>query len=79
MGSLIAVSIAKRHPQLIQRLVFCSMPIYLREESSSTYSKSDQYINNTYFRTYEAIRKRPSFTLKSAERVTKLMNDNTSF
>lgn len=82
MGSLVAVAIAKRHPKLVKHLVLCSMPVYLNEitkDSVHSYTKRDRYINNTYFRIYEAIRLRPNFTLKNAERIKKIVGDNTSF
>lgn len=82
MGSLIATSLASRHPELVNNLVLCSMPIYVSEDSShslETYKKTDAVVNNAYFKAYQAFAERPDFTLKGAEKIAKLAGNDTSF
>lgn len=82
MGSLIAVAVAKKSPNLIERLILCSPPIYLSDDMQKLYEdnrSSDRYINNVYFKIYEAIRNSPEFTLKSAQRIMSYAADATSF
>lgn len=82
MGSLIAVSLAKHHPKTVKSLILCSMPIYINEQqkgSIDSYSKADSYLNSLYFRAYNAIRQRPDFTIKNAERIKKVSGGDTSF
>ena len=82
MGSLIAVAVAKQYPKLVSRLVLCSTPIYLSGDMQKVYEanrSSDRYINNVYFKIYDAIRNSPEFTLKSAERIMRFAADATSF
>lgn len=79
MGSLVAVELAKQHPKLVKHLVLCSMPLYSTDRTETLNSKASAYVSSSYFKIYEAIRQRPQFTLKNAERLTALAGDTTSF
>lgn len=82
MGSLIAVRLATKHPELVKSLILCSMPLYINNElaeSLEAYKKSDKYINNAYFNIYKNITARPERTLKGAEHILKLAGSETSF
>lgn len=82
MGSLIAVSLANRHPKLVKRLVLCSMPLYMNNDLDSSvveYKKTDRALNNAYFNVYQAITERPDLTLKGARQIVKLAGNETSF
>ena len=82
MGSLIAARLAKKHPELVNSLVLCSMPLYINDQlakSLDTYSKTDKFKNNAYFNIYQAIAARPDETLKNASRVVKITGKDTSF
>lgn len=82
MGSLVAARLATKHPELVNSLVLCSMPLYINDDlakSLETYKKSDKYKNNAYFNIYQAISARPESTIKNAKRVTKIAGKDTSF
>lgn len=82
MGSLIAARLATTHPELVNSLVLCSMPLYINDDLAKnleTYSKTDKYKNNTYFNIYQKVAAKPDLVIKNAERVTKFASKETSF
>ena len=82
MGSLIAARLAKKHPELVDSLVLCSMPLYINDQlakSLDTYSKTDKYKNNAYFNIYQKIISQPEFTLKHVKTVERIAGKDSSF
>lgn len=82
MGSLIAVSLAARHPKLVKSLVLCSMPVYQNSEFDSTidaYKKTGRNISNAYFNVYEGLINRKDLTLDAAKKIVKVAGNETSF
>ncbi|MFO0882265.1 MAG: alpha/beta hydrolase [Candidatus Saccharimonadales bacterium] len=82
MGSLIAARIASLHTELVKHLILCSMPLYQNgdiDDSINAYKKTGRQISNAYFKVYQALAKRPDFTLKGAKEVMKMGGDDTSF
>lgn len=82
MGSLIAARLATKHPELVDSLVLCSMPLYINDELAKnleSYSKTDKYKNGAYFNIYQKIIAQPERTLKNAKRVIKFAGKDTSF
>lgn len=81
MGSLVAVEIATRHSKLISRLILCSTPLYMKEELAinSPYTPADKRINNAYFKTYQALLRKPELLLKGAAQLIRIAGNDTSF
>jgi len=82
MGSLIAVELAKRHPELVKQLILCSMPLYVNDDIASAtdaYKKTGRATSNAYFSVYQALVERPDLTLKNAQRVMQIAGAETSF
>lgn len=82
MGSLVAARLAKKHPELVGRLVLCSMPLYINDhlaKSLEVYSKTDKYKNSAYFNIYQKLIAQPEFTLKHAKTVERIAGRDSSF
>lgn len=82
MGSLIAIDIAKKKPELVNNLVLCAAPIYDAGEINKTiedYKKTGRYVTNTLFNIYERLVLDEELTLKGAQKIMKIAPKYNSF
>lgn len=82
MGGLIAVEVAKTHPELVRSLVLISVPIYNPEDiitATSRYATTRRSLSNGLFIAYDQIIQKQNITLKAAQALMKLSPAGTSF
>ncbi len=48
LGSLVAIEIAKRYPQLVDSMILCSPPLYDTSDTKTTWPRSDKMLRDLY-------------------------------
>ncbi len=81
MGSLITVELMKRYPELIERAVLVSLPLYPSEKDlvDTSFGKPEEKMHDLYFRIYNKFADDEDGTLKLTKQFRGLTNKYGTF
>lgn len=81
MGSLIAVELMKRYPELIDRAILVSLPLYPSEKdlADTSFGKPNQEMLNTYYSIYRSMAADKKGVLKLTKEFRSLTNKYGTF